>query len=115
MSLSALWILVANAWMQNPVGMRFDPAQMRNVMDNFFEVAFNPVAMNKFFHAVFSGWTLGGVFRCRCQLLASVAQRNVSAAISSVRVGGLVGLAGILLTFWTEATALPWRLRRCSL
>lgn len=100
-SLSALWILVANAWMQNPVGMRFDPAQMRNVMDNFFEVAFNPVAMNKFFHAVFSGWTLGGVFVVGVSCWLLWRKRNVSAAISSVCVGGLVGLAGILLTFWT--------------
>ncbi len=61
-SLSALWILVANSWMQNPVGMRFDPAQMRNVMTDFFAVALSPVAANKFFHAVFSGWTLAGVF-----------------------------------------------------
>ena len=60
--LSALWILIANAWMQNPVGMEFDPSQMRNVMDDFWAVALNPVAINKFFHAVTSGWTLGGVF-----------------------------------------------------
>ena len=39
-SLSALWILVANAWMQNPVGMEFDPSQMRNVMTDFVQVAF---------------------------------------------------------------------------
>ena len=38
-SISALWILVANAWMQYPVGMEFDPAQMRNVMDNFWELS----------------------------------------------------------------------------
>ena len=54
-SLSALWILIANAWMQYPVGMRFDPAQMRNVMDSFYQVVFSPVAMHKFFHAVADG------------------------------------------------------------
>ena len=52
-SISALWILVANAWMQYPVGMEFDPAQMRNVMDDFWAVAFSPVAVHKFLHAVF--------------------------------------------------------------
>ena len=51
-----LWILVANAWMQYPVGMEFDPAQMRNVMDDFWAVAFSPVAVHKFLHAVFDGW-----------------------------------------------------------
>ncbi|MDE6100629.1 MAG: cytochrome ubiquinol oxidase subunit I, partial [Paramuribaculum sp.] len=61
-SISALWILIANGWMQYPVGMKFDPAQMRNVMDNFWDVALSPVAIHKFFHAVFSGWALAGVF-----------------------------------------------------
>ena len=61
-SISALWILVANAWMQYPVGMEFDPAQMRNVMDDFWAVAFSPVAVHKFLHAVFDGWVLAAVF-----------------------------------------------------
>ena len=55
-SISALWILIANAWMQHPVGMEFDPAQMRNVMDDFWAVVLSPVAIHKFFHAVMSGW-----------------------------------------------------------
>lgn len=100
-SLSALWILVANAWMQNPVGMEFDPAQMRNVMDDFTAVAFNAVAMNKFFHAVASGWTLAGVFvvGVSCSLLWR--KRNVEAARKSLNVGAWVGLAGIIFTIWT--------------
>ena len=57
-SLSAWWILVANAWMQYPVGMDFDPAQMRNVMNSFADVALSPIAVQKVFHAVFSGWML---------------------------------------------------------
>lgn len=100
-SLSALWILVANAWMQNPVGMRFDPAQMRNVMDNFFEVAFNPVAMNKFFHAVFSGWTLAGVFVVGVSGWMLMRRRNIEAMRRSMKIGSIVGLAGILMTFYT--------------
>ena len=67
--LSAYWILVANAWMQYPVGMEFDPAQMRNVMVSFADVALSPVAVNKFFHTVLSGWVLGAVFVVRCKLL----------------------------------------------
>ena len=100
-SLSALWILVANAWMQNPVGMTFDPAQMRNVMTDFWAVAFNPVSMNKFFHAVTSGWALAGAFvlAVSCWLLAR--GRNADAARKSIRIGGWVGTAGLLLTCWT--------------
>lgn len=100
-SLSALWILVANAWMQNPVGMEFDPAQMRNVMDDFCEVAFNAVAMNKFFHAVASGWCLAGTFVVGVSCWMLWRKRNIDAARSSLKVGAWVGLLGIVFTIWT--------------
>ncbi len=100
-SISALWILVANGWMQYPVGMRFDPAQMRNVMDNFWEVALSPVAIHKFFHAVFSGWCLAGVFVVGVSCWFLFKKRNVDMARRSVKVGGWVGLAGMVLTMWS--------------
>lgn len=100
-SLSALWILVANAWMQYPVGMEFDPAQMRNVMSDFAAVAFSPVAMNKFFHAVLSGWTLAGVYVIGVSCWMLLRKRNTEAARSSIKVASWVGMAGILLTLWT--------------
>lgn len=52
-TLSALWILIANAWMQYPVGMQFNPDTVRNEMFDFAAVVFSPVAINKFFHTVF--------------------------------------------------------------
>ena len=100
-SLSALWILIANAWMQNPVGMQFDLDQMRNVMDDFWTVAFNGVSMNKFFHAVFSGWTLAGVFVVGISCWLLWRKSNVDAARSSLKVGAWVGLIGIVFTMWT--------------
>lgn len=100
-SLSALWILVANAWMQNPVGMEFDPEQMRNVMSDFMAVAFNAVAMNKFFHAVFSSWALAGVFVVGVSSWLLWRRSNVAAARSSLKIGAWFGLAGMLLTFLT--------------
>ncbi len=100
-ALSALWILVANAWMQNPVGMEFDPAQMRNVMDDFGEVAFNSVAMHKFFHAVASGWTLAGVVVIGISCWMLWRKRNIDASRKSLQIGAWVGLAGILLTVYT--------------
>jgi cytochrome d ubiquinol oxidase subunit I len=99
-SISALWILVANAWMQNPVGMEFDPEQMRNVMTNFFAL-FSGVAINKFFHAVLSGWTLAGVFVIGVSCWFLLKKRNTDFAIRSIKVGGWIGLAGLLLTMWT--------------
>ncbi|MBN2519575.1 MAG: cytochrome ubiquinol oxidase subunit I, partial [Bacteroidales bacterium] len=58
----ALWILVANGWMQNPVGMRFNPETARNEMMNFWEVFLSPVAINKFLHTISSGFVLASIF-----------------------------------------------------
>ena len=99
-SVSALWILVANAWMQYPVGMEFDPGQMRNVMNNFWEL-FSGVAVNKYLHAVFSGWALSGVFVIGVSAWFMYKKRNIPFAERSIKVGGWIGLAGLLLTMWT--------------
>lgn len=100
-SLSALWILIANAWMQSPVGMEFDPDQMRNVMSDFWAVVLSPVAINKFFHAVFSGWALAGVFVIGVSSWLLMRKRNVEAAKSSMQIGACVGVLGIIMTFMT--------------
>ena len=99
-SVSALWILVANAWMQYPTGMEFDPAQMRNVMNNFWEL-FSGVAINKYLHAVFSGWALSGVFVIGVSAWFMYKNRNIPFAVRSIKVGGWIGLIGLLLTMWT--------------
>ena len=100
-SLSALWILIANAWMQYPVGMEFDPQQMRNVMADFWAVALSPVAINKFFHSVMSGWVLAGAFVVGVSCWFLLKKRNTAFAIRSIKVGGWIGLAGIIFTIWT--------------
>ena len=99
--LSALWILVANAWMQYPAGMEFDPEQMRNVMVSFKDVVLSPVAVNKFFHTVLSGWVLGAVFVVGVSCWLLLKKRNRDFALRSIKVAGAVGLAGIVLTMWT--------------
>ena len=99
-SCSALWILVANSWMQYPVGMKFDPEQMRNVMDNFWAL-FSPVAINKYLHAVTSGWALSGVFVIGVSCWFLWKKRNIEFAERSMKVGGWIGLIGLLLTMYT--------------
>lgn len=99
-SISALWILVANAWMQYPAGMEFDPAQMRNVMVDFGAL-FSGIAVNKFFHATISGWCLAGVFVIAVSAWFLLKKRNVPFAMRSIKVGGWVGLVGILLCCYT--------------
>ncbi len=100
-TLSATWILIANAWMQNPVGMEFDPAQMRNVMDNFSDVVLNPVAIHKFFHAVFSGWALAGIFVIGVSCWFMLLKHKSDFVIRSVKVGGWIGVTGMIVTLWS--------------
>lgn len=100
-SISALWILVANAWMQYPVGMEFDPEQMRNVMDDFWAVACSPVAVHKFFHAVFDGWVLASVFVCGVSAWLLMKGRRREMALDSIKIAGWLGVAGMLLTLWS--------------
>ena len=100
-SLSAYWILVANAWMQTPVGMEFDPAQMRNVMTDFAAVALSHTAVVKFLHTVFSGWVLGAVFVVGVSCWFLWKKSNTAFAKDSLRIASWVGLAGIVLTSLT--------------
>lgn len=104
-SLSALWILVANAWMQDPVGCHFNPETMRNEMTSFTEVVLSPMAMNKFFHTVLSAWVLAGAFVigvCGWMLLK---KRNEEHCYRSLKVGAWVGAIGIVLTIITGDTS----------
>ena len=100
-TISAVWILVANSWMQHPVGMRFDPDQMRNVMDNFWVLVFNDVPVHKFLHTVFSGWTLAGVFVIGVSCWLLMKKRDKEFAFRSIKVATWVGAIGLGITLWT--------------
>ncbi len=91
-NLSALWILVANAWMQNPVGMQFNPDTARNEMINFWEVLFSPVAINKFLHTVQSGYVLSAVFVLGISGWFLIKKRNLNLARKSMIVASVFGL-----------------------
>lgn len=96
-TISAYWILVANGWMQNPVGTTFNPDTVRSEMASaqaFWEVVTNPVAVSKFFHSVSSGWMTGGVFVVGVSAWYLLKGRQQKFARASMLVGGLVGLAG---------------------
>jgi len=96
-TISAYWILVANGWMQNPVGTTFNPDTVRSEMASataFWEVITNPVAVSKFFHSVTSGWMTGGIFVVGVSCWYLLRGRQKRFAKSSIIVGGLVGLLG---------------------
>lgn len=100
-TLSALWILIANAWMQHPVGMEFNPDTVRNEMVDFWAVALSPVAINKFFHTVLSGWILGGVFVVGVSSWFLLKKREIRFALESIKIAAIFGLIASLLTLWT--------------
>ncbi len=95
-SLSALWILVANAWMQNPVGMTFNPETARNEMTDFLAVLTNPVAIDTFFHTVTSGFLLASVFVMGISAWFLLKGREERMAGKSILIAGLFGLASSL-------------------
>jgi len=91
-SLSALWILVANAWMQNPVGMRFNPDTARNEMVDFWSVLFSPTAINKFLHTVTSGYVLAAVFVIGISAWFMLKNREMLFAKRSMLIASIFGL-----------------------
>jgi len=96
-NLSALWILVANSWMQYPTGMYFNPDTARNEMVNIFAVIFSPVSINKFTHTVLSGFTLASVFVLGVSAWFLLKKRNQEFAHKSIRLASLFGLVSALL------------------
>ncbi len=96
-TISAWWILVANAWMQHPVGCEFNPDTMRNEMVSFWEVAFSPFAVGKFCHTVTSAWIIGAVFTVAVGCWYLLKKRETKLAVESIKIGAIVGLIASLL------------------
>ena len=95
-NLSALWILIANGWMQNPVGSEFRYETMRMEMVDFWAVVFNPDAQAKFVHTVSAGYVTGSMFVLSISAWYLLKRRNVEFAKRSFRVAAAFGLASVL-------------------
>ena len=95
-NLSALWILIANAWMQHPVGSYFNFHTMRMELSNFYEVLFNPVAQAKFVHTISAGYVTGSVFILSISAFYLLRGRNIEIAKRSIIVAAAFGLASAL-------------------
>jgi cytochrome d ubiquinol oxidase subunit I len=93
---SALWILVANAWMSNPIGAKFNPQTMRMELSSFLDLVFNPVAQSKFVHTVSAGYVTGSIFVMSIGAYYILRQRHVEIARRSLTVAASFGLASAL-------------------
>ena len=105
-NLSALWILVANAWMNNPVGMVFNPDTARNEMVNFWDVALSPFAINKFLHTITSSYVVAALFVigvCSWYLLK---KRQIVFSKRSMAIAVIFGLlSSLFLAFTGDSSA----------
>jgi cytochrome bd ubiquinol oxidase subunit I len=95
-NLSALWILIANGWMQNPVGAVFNYHTMRMEMTSFSELLFNPVAQVKFVHTVSAGYCTASMFVLGISAWYLLIGRDKAFALRSIAVAAGFGLASAL-------------------
>ncbi len=91
-NLSALWILIANGWMQHPVGMVFNPESARNEMVDFWAVALNPNAYSKFLHTISSGYVLASLFVIAVSSWYLLKGREIKFAKRSIIVAASFGM-----------------------
>ena len=94
-NLSALWILIANGWMQNPVGSAFSYETMRMEMTDFWTVVFNPVAQGKFVHTVSAGYVTGAMFVLSISAWYLLRGRDMEFAKRSFRIAAAFGFASV--------------------
>ncbi|MFO7923314.1 MAG: cytochrome ubiquinol oxidase subunit I [Bacteroidales bacterium] len=100
-SLSALWILTANAWMNLPVGMSFNPDTARHEMVDFWAVLLSPFAVNKFIHTITSCFVIGAFFIIAISSWYLLKRREVMLAKRSMVIASVFGLTGILMVVLT--------------
>lgn len=93
---SALWILIANGWMRNPVGAHFNTATLRTEITSFYELMFNPVAQAKFVHTVSAGYVTGAIFVLAVSAYYLLRGRHRPLAKRSMTVAASFGLASAL-------------------
>ena len=99
--LSAVWILVANAWMQLPVGMEFNPDTARNEMVNFWDMFLSPMAMTKFIHTLTSGFVLAGIFIIGVSAWFLLKKREIGFAKKSILIASIFGFMSSIVLLST--------------
>jgi len=95
-NMSALWILIANGWMQHPVGAEFNLETMRMELSSFSDLFYNPVAQVKFVHTVAAGYVTGSIFVLGISSYYLLKGRDIAFARRSFAVAAGFGLASVL-------------------
>lgn len=100
-NLSAFWILVANGWMQNPVGTVFNPDTARNEMINFIQVALSPTGISKFLHTVGGGYVTSALFVLGISAYFMLKNKNFIMAKKSFIVAASFGFLSSLFVLYS--------------
>jgi cytochrome d ubiquinol oxidase subunit I len=95
-NLSALWILIANGWMQNPIGAKFNAETMRMELDSFQKIFFNDVAQSKFVHTISAGYVTGAMFVLSVSCYYLLKKSNLQIARKSIIVASSFGILSAL-------------------
>ena len=105
--LSAIWILIANAWMQHPVGMEFNIETARSEMVDFFALVFSEVAIVKFWHSIMTGGLTAAVFVTGVSAWFLLKKRNINFAYKSIKVASVFGIiASVIVAFTGDQSGL---------
>jgi cytochrome d ubiquinol oxidase subunit I len=97
-NISGLWILVANGWMQNPVGAYFNLDTMRMEMNDFWAVILNPAAQYRFLHTLTASYITGAIFVIAVSSFYLLKKRHTEFARRSIMIASIVGLLSTLVT-----------------
>ena len=95
-NLSALWILIANSFMQSPQGASFNPHTMRMELNSFTDLIFSHDAQAKFVHTSIAGYVTAAIFVCGVSAFYLVRKRHIELATRSFRVAALFGILATL-------------------
>ena len=98
---SALWILVANSWMQFPTGMEFNPDMARNEMVDFWAVAFSPVAMNKLVHTLSNCFVLSSIVVIGISSWYLLRDREKEFSHKSIKLASIFGAISLVILIWS--------------
>ena len=90
--LSALWILIANSWMQTPVGAELAADGSKAVITDFLAAAFNPSTLPRYTHVVVALLILGAFASLAVGAWYLLRGKHADFAMKTIRVGAIVGI-----------------------
>jgi cytochrome d ubiquinol oxidase subunit I len=105
-NLSAIWILIANAWMQDPAGTVFNPETARNEMVSFANIVFSETSVNKFLHTIFQAYLLAAFFVIAIAAWYILKNRHILFAKRSIIIATVFGLfASVMVAITGDSSA----------